>query len=369
MSGDTDIGQLLDCLSELLDAAIHGENAKEKLRKLEELDEELERATERLRLLQDRIKEAAEEYVEASDDPDSKGFAETIAKFVSAAAKQEETRLQKKFEEEKRAAEAAANSESELARAAVEVFLSRCPIRAEEKRFSLRLVEDSYVLTCKHSCAGEIEYEFMLDTKTSPTLNRPLTPTALGFKPKIPVAIGKSWIKQSAPQMVKLDRYTLREADATPKSLIYVLEDPESGAQVRIVYTKNEKTATVSVTYRDESVQTDISSSPALSKYLDTDELRRLSETLLATILQLEPNKLRLTELSVGGEDILAKQAYAEFLAKVLEQIPAGPQGLYAAAAQAGLEEKAKSLLEKARGLGDMAQPIYTKLGVAQNQN
>lgn len=363
MGGDAEIAQLLDCLSELFDAAVHGEKAEENLRRLGELDEELERAVERLRLLEDRISGAVEEYVEESGDPDSKVFAESVAKFVSAAAKQEEARIRKRFDEEKRAAESAANSESELAKASMEVFLSRCPLRVEEKRFSLRLMEDSYVLACRYRFPGKIECEFLLDTKANPALAKPTTPATLGFKLRLPVGVGKSWLGQAAPQLLKLDKYVLSEAEAAENSLVYVLADEEDSSTLRVVYTKNERASAVSLTYRDESGQVDVTGNPALAKYLDSEGFKALSETLLRAILQLEPKKLKLTQLLLEGEDVFEKRKHFEFALRVLEALPVSPESLYTRALHAGLKQKLEALLKKIRGFGEKAPTLYAKLG------
>jgi len=57
----------------------------------------------------------------------------------------------------------------------------------------------------------------VLDSKANSILSRPLTPASLGLKIRLPIKIGKSWMKQSsAPQMVKIDKFMLKEGGCNP---------------------------------------------------------------------------------------------------------------------------------------------------------
>jgi len=349
-----ELKQVLDGLSELFDAVLHGEKVNENSKKSDELEEELKRRLDDLRELITNVVGLIDEYVESSADPECRGFAESVGRFVSAAAQQEEGRLKQKFNDEKRLIEAMTNSEAEMARIGIESFLMHNPLKINEGHVLLSMVEDSYLVKGKYKCAGGIEYEYILDSKASSILSRPLTPASLGLKIRLPIRIGKSWMKQStSPQMVKIDKYMLKEADATHKSLFYVLTNPDDADEVRVVYTKNERASLVAVGFKDLSGLVDVSGDPTLSKHLNAEAFKDLSEMILNTLLQLTNHKLKLTKLTVDDANVLEKHMYYEFLLRVLNLLPVKTDTIYSLALQAGLKYEAKNLLEKIHGFGE----------------
>src|SRR5579875_3498476 len=330
-----ELKHVLDGLSELFDAVLHGEKVNENSKKLDELEEELKRRIDGLHTLIANIGSLVDEYVEGSADPEGRGFVEGVQRFVSAAAQQEEGRLKQKFNDEKRLVEAMMNSEAEMARIGIESFLMHNPLKIIEEHVLLSMVEDSYLVKGKYKCAGGIEYEYVLDSKASSILSRPLTPASLGLKIRLPIKIGKSWMKQSsAPQMVKIEKFMLKEADVTNKSLFYVLTNPEDESEVRVVYTKNERASLVAVGFKD------------------------LSEMILNTLLQLTNHKLKLTKLVVEDTNVLEKHLYFEFLLRVLSVLPVKAETIYNLAVRAGLKYEAKNLLDKINGFGEKASSL-----------
>ncbi len=360
MSYDSlELKQVLDGLSELFDAVLHGEKVNENSKKLDELEEELKRKIDGLHTLITNIGTLADEYVEGTADPEGRGFVESVQRFVSAAAQQEEGRLKQKFNDEKRLVEAMTNSEAEMARIGIESFLMHNPLKIIEEHVLLSMVEDSYLVKGRYKCTGGIEYEYVLDSKANSILSRPLTPASLGLKIRLPIKIGKSWMKQSsAPQMVKIDKFMLKEADVTRKTLFYVLTNPEDKDEVRVVYTKNERTSLVGVGFKDLSGLVDVSGDPALNKHLDAEAFKDLSEMILNTLLQLTNHKLKLTKLVVDDTNVLEKHLYFEFLLRVLSILPVKAETIYNLAVRAELKYEAKNLLDKIHGFGEKASSL-----------
>ncbi|PSO08046.1 hypothetical protein B9Q04_07605, partial [Candidatus Marsarchaeota G2 archaeon BE_D] len=107
-----ELKQVLDGLSELFDAVLHGEKVNENSKKSDELEEELKRRLDDLRELITNVVGLIDEYIEGSADPECRGFAESVGRFVSAAAQQEKADSSRSSTMRSRLIEAMTNSEA-----------------------------------------------------------------------------------------------------------------------------------------------------------------------------------------------------------------------------------------------------------------
>ncbi|MGD0637502.1 MAG: hypothetical protein ABSA72_05640 [Nitrososphaerales archaeon] len=237
----------------------------------------------------------------------SEALSRVIGEFADAAIKQQTEKLNSKVGEWLKESTAASESERLKAVRGLESYLATTPLPVIDEEVVLELSNSSYTTTVEYKCSGKIEYVFLLNTANSPLFRGEFTPSALHKGVKIPVRLGKAWLrKEAVPDFEKLDAYVLSSARASKNHLVAKFVNPDIGSTVGIVFSRSGMDSFVTAEYTDGKGTVDVTGEPALSKHLDLESLKSTMNQLLDAILQLRKEKLRLDRLEVQGKDVLA---------------------------------------------------------------
>jgi hypothetical protein len=201
----------------------------------------------------------------------------------------------------------------------IESFLSTSPLPVLDTVIHQKFSEGAYSAKCNYRCTNDIRYEFSLDTKKNPIFGQEFKISSLGYEVKLPVSLGKSWLKKGpTPEYERLDQYVLTEAEATEGHLIAHFAHPEREAQVRMVYTRQELSGSspsqLEINYKDSERDVDITREPSLNRFLKIEGAVKAMERIWMAAAELEKNKkLGLIALSCKGKDVLEQLDVSDF--------------------------------------------------------
>lgn len=264
-------------------------------------------------------------YFEANPSESFKQTNEAIVKFARTALEQYKEKINAEFRSKEE--EIASTNTSYVTKAlkGAETFLFENPIPIDESAMYIRYVSGGYKAIRKVQCHGGIEYEIILNTAETDLLEGPLYFSGLYKGMRIPIRQSSSWItKETVIDREKLDSYLLVNAEFAHGTMIAVFRDDESRSEVRFVLSGTGKQAVFAIEYKDEHDTVDINSHPALQNYVDGNAIRTSLSTLSENIKSLRSNPVRLSALTINGEDILTGQSFDKLAEKVFELL--GPR-------------------------------------------
>jgi hypothetical protein len=201
----------------------------------------------------------------------------------------------------------------------LEAFLATLPFALLDKSINLRLLSGAYAANARYNCANNIQFEFSLDCKRSTVLSKEFTLTSSEGAIKVPVSLGKSWLKKDpAPDYEELDDYVLSIADVTEPHLAATYANPDKSSTITIINSKRDAHVSMTVDYVSSNTRTSITAEPALNKFLDSEQIEKSSEALWKSILELENYKIDLVKLISDGKPVFeeGKLDAQRFLAK-----------------------------------------------------
>jgi hypothetical protein len=344
--------------TELVDAVRHSESWAESLENQTKSRKIIERQFEGLDELVARISASFEgSGLEAEY---ATGLSKVINEFVSAAVDQTRQKLEVRLKATLESASSELNSTKLKAIKNLESYLSVAPLPVLEKEVNVELTDGSYAAAVHYKCPEEIEYEFLLNTASSPLLRSQFSLAAFRKGAKIPVRLGKTWLKKEpVPDYEKLDGYNLSRAQASRNHLAAEFVKEETGAVVNVVYSKSNGESFVTVEYSDLMVKTDVTGEPALNKHLDTAFLKESMDRLLVAVDDLDGDKLRLAKLECAGADVLATMNCFEFMKRVTKAIVQSRE-LF----DAMRELDPKASMDRLKLLGEKGADIAASLGL-----
>jgi hypothetical protein len=211
--------------------------------------------------------------------------------------------------------------ESEVAKASksTEAFLATLPFSLLDKSINLKLLNGVYGANARYNCANDIQFEFTLDCRRSAILNKGFTLTSLDGEIKVPISLGKRLLKREpVPDYEGLDHYMLSAAELTEPHLVATYIYPEKSRTINIISSKRDSRASLTVEYLASDSRMNITSEPALNKFLDSEQIDKSSEVLRQSILELENYKLDLVKVVSDGRVVFeeGKLDLHQFLAK-----------------------------------------------------
>lgn len=271
------------------------------------------------------ISKSLRSYFEANPSEPFKQTNEAIVKFARTALDQYKEKINADFRA--REDEIASTNTSYVTKAlkGAESFLFENPIPIDESAVYLRYISGGYKAVRKVQCQGGIEYEIILNTAETELLEGPLHFSGLYKGLRIPIRQSSSWItKETVIDREKLDSYLLVNAEFAHGTMIAVFRDEESRSEVRFVLSGVGKQVVFAIEYKDEHETVDINSHPALQNYVDGNAIKSALLTLSNTIKSLRSNPVKLSALTINGEDILTSQNFARLAEKVFELL--GPR-------------------------------------------
>ncbi|MDA4127293.1 MAG: hypothetical protein OK452_08870 [Thaumarchaeota archaeon] len=201
----------------------------------------------------------------------------------------------------------------------IEAFLANLPFSLLDKAINLKLLNGAYAANARYNCENNIQFEFSLDCRRSTVLNKGFTLTSPDGEIKVPISLGKSWLKKEpAPDYEGLDHYVLSAAEVTEPHLAATYVYPEKSSTISIISSKRDSHASLTVEYVLSGSRTNITSEPALNKFLNSELIDKSSEALRRSILELENYKIDLVKLISDGKAIFEEGKFdlQQFLAK-----------------------------------------------------
>ncbi len=290
--------------TELADAVRYSQNWGHSIKEQNEARARSEEQLEELERLAGRISKALEDL--HLDVEDSEGLSRKINEFAALAINQTKDRVKAKLEATLEEMASESRSEELKAKRSLESYLAATPLPVTDEEISLELSDGSYSAKAEYTCPGEIEYEFLLNTASSPRFRGEFTFEGVRKGVKLPVRLGKTWLrKEPVPDFEKLDDYALTKARASKNHLEATFSNHATGSSVDLVFSRSGNDSFVSVEYSDEKGRVDVTGEAALSKHLDLQLMKGAGGRLLDAILDLRKDKLQLSVLEGDGEDIL----------------------------------------------------------------
>ena len=315
--------------TELVDAVRFSEGWAQSI---QEQNEARERADGELKELDDltaRLSMALDGLRIESDD--STKLSGKIKEFSALAIQQTKDSVKARLTATLEDSTSESTSQALKAKKSLESYLASTPLPVVDEEFSLELTDGSYTATAEYKCAGDIEYEFLLNTATSALFRSELMFSELKKGVKLPVRLGKAWLKKEpVPDYEKLDEYGLSKARASKNHLTATLKNRETNSWVDLVFSRSGAESFVTIEYTDENGKVDVTGEAALSKHVDLAAMKASAGKLVDAIVDLRKDKIRLSRLESGGEDILETLDCLGFMQRVVTVLSQSKESLEA---------------------------------------
>ncbi len=285
-----------------------------------------------------------------------------ISGFSHLAIEQTKTKLEQKINAELSGYRASLDSEITKTRKSIEAFIATSPFQVLDKVLSVKLVDGAYDAKGAYRCADDIQYEFSYDTKKSRVFSKEFRLSTFERDFRVPISIGKTWLRRDqVPDYERIDQYALVSAESSESNLIVIFKHMEKDSSLRVVYSKHDSHASLSIVYSDSQRTVDITSTPSLNRFLDSEPLERTMDRLWLSIIDLENYKVGLTKLVSEDVNVLDKLDCFEFFAKSWRLIaPKVIQEMKSSVDSQTSDEKltVPFALERVGLLGENADPI-----------
>jgi len=284
---------------------------------------EVEETNKRRMIALEKLQEEITRVLLALQDSLGKELAGNLEKQVSSLSLVAIDLTRKKIEEgystELKDNQLALESEMTKTFKSVEAFLATLPFALLDKSIDLKLLNGAYAANVRYNCANNIQFEFSIDCKRSTLLNKEFTLSSVEGKIRVPISLGKSWLKKApVPDYEGLDHYVLSAAEVTEPHLAATYVYPEKSSKISMISSKRDSHASLTVEYLAPDTRINITSDPALNKFLDSEQIGKSSEVLWRAILELEDYKTHLVKLVSDGKGVVEERKLdvKQFLAK-----------------------------------------------------
>jgi len=285
-----------------------------------------------------------------------------ISGFSHLAIEQTKTKVEQKINTELSGYRSSLDSEITKTRKSIEAFIATSPFMVLDKVLSVKLVDGAYEAKGAYRCADDIQYEFSYDTKKSRVFSKEFRLSTFERDFRVPISIGKTWLRRDqVPDYERIDQYALVSAESSETNLIVIFKHMEKDSSLRVVYSKHDSHASLSIVYSDTQRTVDITSTPSLNRFLDSEPLEKTMERLWLSLIDLENYKVGLTKLVSEDVSLFEKLDCFEFFAKSWRIIaPKVIQEMKSAVNSQTADEKltVSFALEKVGLLGENADPI-----------
>jgi hypothetical protein len=306
----------------LIDAMKFAQRLGQVTNKIGEMELQGRNRSEALDQLSNDIASLVARSKEVLGEENTVELSKQIISFSSLAIEQTKRRVAEQSANEHKELLTEEDSEKTKTFKTIEALLATSPFQIHDKVLSLRFSDGAYDSKCRYVCEESIEYEFSLDSKKSLDFKKEFKFSDSGVEMKIPVNLGKSWIKkQPVPGYERLDSYLLSSLELSDGNLIASFSHPQRESSFRIVYSKRDSRSSLAVEYSEPNHRVAVSSEPSLNKYLESDSLSAQMEQLWLSAQDLENYKSGLTKLTLGDENVIQSGLYLQFFGAVCKVI------------------------------------------------
>lgn len=360
---DASIAPIKQTFSSLIDAMKFAQRLGQVSSKVIEIEQQGRRRAEALDKLAVEIADLITGAKDVLGDDNTIDLSKQIVSFSTLAIEQAKRKVVEQSASQHSELLAAEEAEKTRTLKTIEALLVSSPFQIHDKVITLKFAEGAYDAKCLYICEEGIQYEFALDCKKSFDFKKEFKLSDLGQEAKIPVNLGKSWIKkQPVPGFERLDSYTLSSIDASEGNLISNFTHPQKEATIRIVYSKRDSRSSLVVEYSELNHKVVVTSEPSLNKFLETEAISAQMEQLWLSLKDLENYKSGVTKLTLGDDNILQTNEYVEFFAITWKVVAPKISDLLRGR-DPDFDEK--FVREKVSSLGDSGRPILSILNIA----
>ena len=346
--------------TEMADAVRYSQNWEASIK---EQDEARTRAKKQLDELDDLTVRLSKAFDGLSlDEQEADGLSRKINEFAALAIQQTKDRVRADLKATLDESASKSKSEELKAKRSLESYLVATPLPLIDEEVSLELSDSSYSAKAEYKCPGEIEYEFLLNTATSPQFRSEFTFAGVRKGVKLPVRLATTWLrKEPVPDYEKLDDYALSRARASRNHLEATFVNHEKSTEVDLVFSRSANESFATIQYSDGKGRVDVTGEAALSKHLDLTLMKAAAGRLLDAILELRKDKIQLSKLGSGGEDVLATLDCLGFMQRALTVLAQSKESLEA---MRGVNPKIA--IDKLKLLGPGGAKMIETLGLSQ---
>ncbi len=301
---------------------IYIQRTRELERKIEETTEQGEQKLIALETFKVDISDNVSKLKQILGEARTNELAKQIVGFSSTAVDQMKQKLNLEIQSQISLLESDCKSEKTKAVKSLEAFLSTSPLPIIDRAIEVNLQDASYASKVRYRCLDNIEYEFALDTRYNPFFKAQCLVGTLDRTLRVPVALGKSWLKREpVPDIRSIEQFLIKRVEATETSLIVRCADQDEQSEVKIVYTRNGDHLSLSVFYTANGATVDITSEPGLNAHLNSDSFMRMMERIWLATNDLEKRRITITKLLFENHSLLENLDSKEFFLKCWEDI------------------------------------------------
>ncbi len=359
---DASSGAVKQAFSNLIDAMKFAQRFGEISSKVVEIEQLARKRAEALDKLAAQIADLISSTREVLGDENSIELSKQIVSFSTLAVDQAKKKMGEQSITEHKELLASEDAEKTKTFKAIEALLASTPFLVHDKTISLKLVEGAYDARCLYVCEEGIQYEFGLDCKQSFDFKKEFKLSGFGQEVKIPVNLGKSWIKkQPVPGYERLDNYVLSSAEASEGSVIANFNHPQREASVKVVYSKRDSHSSLAVEFSEPNRKVLVTSDASLNKFLETEIVSNQMGQLWISLKDLENYRSGLIKLTRKDQNVLQSGDYLEFFATAWKVIAPKATALLK---HGDPEFDERIAREKIASLGDGGQPILSILNL-----
>jgi hypothetical protein len=317
--GDPVKDSLRQVVTNLFDAVRFSDQLHEAEARVKSLQDEFNSRSLRLGTFVKSVADSSEVLTEQVPEDYAKIMANQVNEFVRAAADQAKAKGSAKVTGEISEVESEAASSRTKALKSLEAYLGSNPLPVVDRLVTVKLVDGRYQAHATYSCKGNVAYKFNLGTQSSKMFGSEFKLSRMRKKLNVPVGLGKTWIrKEQSPRYEKLEQYSLRNAEASSQHLIAEFFEEETRTAIRISGASQEGGGFTSVEFIDEAEVVNVTNDAGLNKFLDSAAVTAVTNSIWAELIQVEASRVALTELTVGGRDILERMECESLLRSVL---------------------------------------------------
>jgi hypothetical protein len=306
--------QSFSCLVDAMRFAYHKEQLEQKIL---EIEERSARSIFDLQELNGKLENLVQSVGDEFDREAISDLSTQITGFSHLAIEQAKTKIEMKNKVELSEFQSNLDSEITKTRKSIEAFIAISPFTTLDKVLNVKLLDGAYEARGIYRCSENIEYEFSYDTKKSRTFSKEFRLSTFEREFRVPISVGKTWLRRDqVPDYERIDQYALVSAESSETNLIVLFKHAEKDSQLKVVYSKHDSHSSLSIVYSDGQRSVDITSTPSLNRFLDSEPLERTMERVWLSIIDLENYKVGLTKLVSDEVSTLERLDCFEFFAK-----------------------------------------------------
>lgn len=363
--------------SSLIDAMRTADRKEELDQKIKEIQASAKKSMDSLDSLNQRIDSLIKGLNETVDQDNLNELSVQITGFSQLAIEQTKAKVTAKANSKLQESRTSLDSEVTKTLKSIEAFIATTPFQILEKSINVKLLDGAYETKGTYRCAEGLAYEFKFDSKKSRVFSKEVRLSTFDKDYRIPISLGKTWLrKDQVPDYERIDQYVLESAESSESNLIVLFKHFEKDARLKVIYSKHDSHSSLSVEYSDPQRTVDITGTPSLNRFLESDTLENTMERLWLAIIDLQNYKAGLTKLNFEDQNILETLDCLPFFAKswstisprIIQEINNTASAQNAAVPSVDFLTQ-KYVIEKIGLLGPKADVLLESLGLQANKS